>query len=272
MHLDDENLTMVALGERDLDGEERDHLSQCRRCSGELDAIRRLVTVGRAATDVELVAPAAGVWQAIHTELALSDVVVEDPLSGPEQLYSDPSVSDIPAIPSILPSETEAEAEADDSAGESAPVTPIHRGRGGSGFGRWWPMAAAALFVGIVTGVVGTQLWPTATETVLAQAALEPFPNWQASGSAQLAEVDGVRELVVELDAPTGGLREVWLIDPETSGLLSLGLMDGTTGQFKIPTEVDVSRYSVVDVSQEPDDGNPGHSGDSIVRGELHDT
>ena len=61
----------------------------------------------------------------------------------------------------------------------------------------------------------------------------------------------------------------MWLIDPETSGLVSLGLLSGASGTFTIPTDVDLSQYSVVDVSQEPNDGNPTHSGDSIVRGQL---
>lgn len=264
MHLDDEILAMVALGEHELDGEAREHLEQCRRCSMELDAIRRLVTVGRAAADVELVAPGPGVWQAIHSELALTDAVAQDPLSAPAQPESRTNA------PRIL-SQPAPDAEAENSAGDSARITPIQRARGGSGFGRWWPMAAAALFVGIIAGVIGAQLWPTASEQVLAEAALEPFPNWQASGSAQLAELDGVRELIVDLEAPSGGLREVWLINPETSGLLSLGLLDGTRGQFRIPTDVDLAGYSVVDISEEPNDGDPGHSGDSIVRGELRD-
>jgi hypothetical protein len=36
-----------------------------------------------------------------------------------------------------------------------------------------------------------------------------------------------------------------------------------------IPESVDLARYSVVDISAEPVDGDPTHSGDSIVRGAL---
>jgi hypothetical protein len=36
-----------------------------------------------------------------------------------------------------------------------------------------------------------------------------------------------------------------------------------------VPADVDLRDYVLVDVSQEPLDGNPAHSGDSIVRGQL---
>ncbi len=258
MHLDEEILAQAALGDRALDDAERAHVQQCQHCANELDVIRHLVTTVRTAADVELVAPAAGVWQAIHSELALTDAVAEDPLTRAR----DAENSAVHTVGSADRGAPAAEAQ-------SASVTSIRRGRRGSGFGRWWPMAAAALFVGVVLGIVGTQLWTSTGAQVVAEATLEPFPSWEAAGSAQLAEANGVRELRVELDAPAGGLREVWLIDPETSGLLSLGLLDGASGQFTIPADVDLSAYSLVDISAEPGDGNPGHSGDSIVRGEL---
>ena len=70
--------------------------------------------------------------------------------------------------------------------------------------------------------------------------------------------------------APTGeGFREVWLLKPDVSGLVSLGTLDGTSGRFDLPDGLDLSQYSVVDVSEEQFDGNPSHSGDSIVRGPL---
>ncbi|WP_432432642.1 anti-sigma factor domain-containing protein [Cryobacterium breve] len=69
-----------------------------------------------------------------------------------------------------------------------------------------------------------------------------------------------------------GSLREVWLIKADASGLISIGLLDGNTGHFDIPDDVDLAQYPLVDVSAEPDNGNPAHSGNSIVRGELHAT
>ena len=64
-------------------------------------------------------------------------------------------------------------------------------------------------------------------------------------------------------------MREVWLLTEAVDGLISLGLLNGTEGEFIVPDSVDLERFSIVDVSQEPLDGDPTHSGDSIVRGPL---
>ncbi|MBT2538553.1 anti-sigma factor domain-containing protein [Arthrobacter sp. ISL-69] len=65
------------------------------------------------------------------------------------------------------------------------------------------------------------------------------------------------------------GFREVWVISPDLSKLVSLGVLDGEPGVFAIPEGLDLAEYPIVDVSNEPFDGNPGHSSDSIARGEL---
>ena len=48
-----------------------------------------------------------------------------------------------------------------------------------------------------------------------------------------------------------------------------LGILSGAEGVFDIPDSLDIGEYPVVDVSDEPYDGDPAHSGDSIVRGRL---
>jgi Anti-sigma-K factor rskA len=91
-------------------------------------------------------------------------------------------------------------------------------------------------------------------------------------GDARLLQRDG--ELLLEVDladlppTPSGVVFEVWLIDPETGALQTLGLTEGS-GQLVVPDGIDPARFSVVDVSREPVDGEPAHSGDSIVRGQL---
>lgn len=40
-------------------------------------------------------------------------------------------------------------------------------------------------------------------------------------------------------------------------------------GTLPFPQGLDLAEYAIVDVSNEPYDGNPGHSSDSIARGEL---
>ena len=67
---------------------------------------------------------------------------------------------------------------------------------------------------------------------------------------------------------------EMWLIEADTSGkildLVPLGIVDPTQhGAFDVPKGYDTSRYSIVDISVEPRDGNPAHSSRSILRGSL---
>ena len=70
---------------------------------------------------------------------------------------------------------------------------------------------------------------------------------------------------------PPSDVREVWLIRSDASGLAGLGLY-GSSGRFAVPEGIDLDEFTLVDVSAEPVDGNPAHSGDSIVRGELRKT
>ncbi|HYI32649.1 MAG TPA: anti-sigma factor [Glaciibacter sp.] len=236
-HLDDESLALLALGEALPDANQREHLLTCSRCEAEVASLTRLVSIGRTSRGVEIVQPPASVWNRIHAELGLSDGLVG------------------------VPSERSPDEQ-------DAVVTPI---RPPGARAASWLLVAAALVLGVAAGAVGSSLLSRSDDpTVLAEAVLEPFPDWPASGAARVEEdADGSREVVVDLSAPSGGLREVWLIDPDTSGLVSLGLLSGTSGTFSIPEDLDLSRYSVVDVSDEPDDGDPAHSGNSIVRGPL---
>jgi hypothetical protein len=107
----------------------------------------------------------------------------------------------------------------------------------------------------------------------VAQASLAAFPDHPgAEGTAVVEEnPDGSRFVRVEVsaDAAPDTYREVWLIAPDASELVSLGVLDDDTGTLTVPAGVDLARFPLVDVSQEPVDGDPDHSGDSIVRGEL---
>ena len=140
---------------------------------------------------------------------------------------------------------------------------------------RWAPLAIAAAVVGIlaVGGLATWQVLRPAASVVLASATLEAFPAWpDATGTAVVEEApDGSRVVRVDLSVPEsrGGYTEVWLISSDATRLISLGTVEGTSGTFPLPSGVDISVYDLVDVSAEPLDGNPAHSGDSIVRGQL---
>ncbi|PXA70044.1 anti-sigma factor [Cryobacterium arcticum] len=253
-HLDRDTLALVALAELDLSPAEREHLQSCPACTGELDALRRTVLIGRTAGSVDLVKPADAVWGRIHAALGLSDAVAAPPRRGVDTSV-DAAVVDESAAGMVRP---------------PASVVELPRRR------RWLPVAAAACLVGVLGGIGATVWWQAARAPeplpVIAEAQLDALPGWTASGRAYLEEdADGRREVVVDVDggADAGGLREVWLLTADATGLVSVGLLDGATGRFSIPAGIDLAEYPVVDVSAEPDDGNPAHSGDSIVRGTL---
>lgn len=255
-HLDRDTLALVALAELELTIAEREHLESCPGCAGELDALRRTVLIGRAASTVDLVEPPDAVWGRIHTALGLSDAVADTPV-----------LADVDDTP---------EGGAADRSTQSRAVAPVRVLVGRRRRRAWIPVAAAACAVGLVGGIVGGAWWQSTREPasapVIAEAQLEPLPGWVATGRAYVEESgDGQRVVVVDVaDAgASADLREVWLLTADATGLVSVGLLDGASGRFSIPAGIDLSEYPVVDVSAEPEDGNPAHSGDSIVRGTL---
>jgi hypothetical protein len=132
----------------------------------------------------------------------------------------------------------------------------------------------AAAAIAVVVGVAGVVLRddPGATTEQVELAGLPDFAD--VTGSATLV-IDGEdRSLGVDLstvDLPAGSHLELWLLDPSVEQLVSLGPLTGDT-PHAIPPEVDLSVTPVVDVSVEPDDGNPAHSGVSVVRGQIEPT
>ncbi|WP_413813397.1 anti-sigma factor domain-containing protein [Curtobacterium flaccumfaciens] len=130
---------------------------------------------------------------------------------------------------------------------------------------------AVVLGVGVATGVV-PGLPRGDAETVAA------LPRWSGTtGRAELErDQDGRATLLVDLHGErgrsgTGPLREVWMMRPDLGGLVSVGSLDGDQGRFTVPPGLDTAEFRVVDVTAEADDGDPTHSGDSIVRGTLSD-
>ncbi|MGV8966551.1 MAG: anti-sigma factor [Cellulomonas sp.] len=252
-HVDEEVLALIALGEPAGDDADRRHLAGCAECGAEVSTLAAVVAIGRSVTDADvLVVPVPAVWDRIRAELVL------------------PAAATAIATATATVTATSAEA-ADEPAGPtpSTTIVPLRRRRA--------PWLAAAAAAGLIVGGVGGAWWagertgPAAT-AVVAEAALEPLPGWDASGTALVEkEPDGARVLVVTLDGGVqpGDFREVWLIDRDVQRLVSLGVLEGSTGRFTVPAGLDLTDFAVVDVSQEPFDGVPAHSGNSIVRGIL---
>ena len=137
---------------------------------------------------------------------------------------------------------------------------------------RWAALAAAVL---VIVALAAVLVLPSGNdEEVAASARLSPagLPAGErgARGDARLLDDDGRRHLQVDVDglADAQGFYEVWLLRPDLSGLQPLGTTEGS-GDFVVPDGLDLSSYSIVDISLEPLDGNPDHSGKSVLRGEL---
>jgi hypothetical protein len=239
-HLDPETAALLALGEQSTSASERAHVEACATCRHEVAELQETVTVARSTLgEAELQEPPARVWQGIQRELGLSREVA-------------------PSAPPPVLSLTDARARRSGRARRVvAPLIGV--------------AAAAALIVG--AALTWNAASPRLSEQILASADLEALPQWtDSTGSAELAQTStGERVLRVSLEtgATGDGVREVWLLTEAVDGLISLGLLNGTEGEFIVPDSVDLERFSIVDVSQEPLDGDPTHSGDSIVRGPL---
>ena len=51
--------------------------------------------------------------------------------------------------------------------------------------------------------------------------------------------------------------------------MVQVGVVRGGTTTLALPEGLDLAEYPIVDVSLEPLDGDPTHSGVSVARGEL---
>jgi hypothetical protein len=133
---------------------------------------------------------------------------------------------------------------------------------------------AVCLVIALSIGGLATLTFGRATPAVVASATLEVLPGREgATGVATLERsLNGGHQLRVTVDgAATAGdaRREVWLVYGGGTGLVSLGTLDDSSGVFTVPDHVSIRENDLVDVSEEPRDGDPAHSGDSIVRGAL---
>ncbi|WP_407664819.1 anti-sigma factor [Micromonospora tarensis] len=133
--------------------------------------------------------------------------------------------------------------------------------------------AAAAAAVGVVgTASVLRPEDPTPPPPqVVASAPLAAYGSTPptATGDARVLQ-DGQLHLHVANLPRVPGYYEVWLINPTTMEMFSVGTLGGgSDALLPLPPNVDLGSYSVVDVSAEQYDNNSRHSGDSLLRGTL---
>lgn len=270
-HLDPEQLSLLALYDDWEDPAAREHLLACPECAADYAALRRTVEAVKTTPDTSrLSVPGPQVWEGIHRGLGLGESVREDPLAveaskeaAAGQDGAGPATTDAPK--DVPPSDV-------------IPLGSRTKGaktKGARAQAAWWQrpgtwLAAAAAAVLVVFGAVWALSRPPQPRE-LAAAQLAPLAQYSAAGSAKVvAAADGSRSLEVSLDKDEAkGYQEVWLIAPDLSKLVSLGVMNSTSGTFQVPAGLDISQYPLVDVSDEPMDGNPAHSTVSIARGTL---
>ena len=132
---------------------------------------------------------------------------------------------------------------------------------------RWLIGAAAALVVVITAAAVWTR--SADDVTVLSSTELEPLGD-SGQGSAEIVDHNGSLQLRLTTNGieSTDGFTEVWLINPDVTELISLGPIR-TAGVYDLPVGLDPTAFPIVDVSSEQFDGNPQHSGDSVLRGQF---
>lgn len=260
-HLDPDVLALLALGELADHADAQEHLAGCEMCGAELAELRSVVTTARGGPGpVRLADPPAHLWHQIVDELGLTGEAVDlGPLPGGpagQSPVEQPAIGQAPIEP--------------------APVEQARaRSRANARWFRPAALATAAGLAGILIGVLGTQALDSRDERepkVVASTELGPLPGKDGRASVAVQRTpDGLAVRVRATGLPAArGFYEVWLLDATAKRLISLGALPGTgSASLPVPAGTDLSRYPVLDISLEPDDGDPAHSTNSFIRGSL---
>jgi anti-sigma-K factor RskA len=230
-HLDPERLALLALRESVDDA---GHLRECVACRAEVAALRTVADIAAETQQVrDLPAPPESVWARIEAR-------------------------------------TSAAQEAARASGASA-IESVAR-------------LAVTAVLAAVAGVAGTlgvlalggdgSSPPPPAPSVLARADLTPLPIAPpgAAGEARILGTGPGASLHLHVTGlpPRPGYYEVWLIDPQSMEMVSMGqLPDSGDGLLPVSSTVDLRKYRLVDVSAEEFDNNSAHSGRSLLRGQL---
>jgi anti-sigma-K factor RskA len=240
-HCEPDLLALAALGEP-LPSDDAAHLAACDRCRAEVASLRRgvdLLAVPEFAASGPSVPPPPHVWAAI----AAATGVHASPASAP----AEPALTAVPSAPAT-----------DDTVRQLRP--------------RRTRLLLAAAAVVVIAAGAGAVAMNRNDEVTLASASLAPVGGDDAKGSASVVEEDdGTRVLRIDLDAPAAkdAFYEAWLADPSAVGMISMGNVRPGTTSLPVPDGLDLGKWPTVEISVEPVDGDPGHSGVSLARGQL---
>ncbi|WP_162799130.1 anti-sigma factor [Nocardioides sp. 616] len=273
-HVDDQVIAALALGDTDdlpppkVEAAQV-HLLTCQACRDSLAQLRETFDLVRASADDVGVAPPDHVWAAISAEIARETEMPEG--SAGTQL-----LTATPEPPSAEDPPRHAAGAAGTTGTPAGEVVSLDRRR--RSVPAW--LAATAAVVTLTVGLGGGMILANGSDD-------ETPPAASVVGTAELASLDEraaargqaqVRRhddrVVLHVDAQElgdpDGIREVWLINLDGSRMVSLGLLArGEAGDFEFPEKLLDEGYRIVDISAEPDDGDPVHSGESLARGTL---
>ncbi len=237
-HYDDDVLALLALGES-IDTADPSHLQTCEQCRRRLEELSSTVAIARSiGPDDQLQTPPGSVWAGIQNEIL------------------EPAPNRLPA-----------------SSGSSSATNLADARRSRSA--RIWVLVAAAAVIGVLAGGIVTAriVNPAPTQNVVATGNLASVGASNLSGTAQVSEGVNGNELTVDipgLPALNDGYYEVWMATPDAKTMVAVGTVSpGQSGIFNLPAGMNIADFSLVDVSIEHFDGNPAHSADSVVRGQL---
>lgn len=242
MHIDDDRLVTGAL--HSPTSQEASHLlecADCRRAAQGLSYARETLKVAGPMTEM----PPTRVWDQIVEQTTGTGLAKDGPVELADDHAHLPTRRSLGAI----------------------------RGKPESKPGVSLGWLAAAAGVGAIVALAGSALLnQRPEESLVATAELDVLSGADQPAQAEILVIDGQQVLRIDqASAPDleGQYLEVWLINPDSSGLITLGLLDGESGDFALPANLSTAEFSVVDVSVEAYDGDPTHSGDSVWRGPL---
>jgi hypothetical protein len=254
-HCTPETLALAALREP-LPDADAAHLSGCAACRAEVASLQRSVgalAVPEFAASVAPVAPPPAVWAAIAAATGVQAAPRPDVVPQDDRIPPAVVTPEAPVAPREL-------------APAPAVVRELRPGRS-----RVLLAMAASLLVGAGIGAGAVALAGRDTGEAVAAADLEPLDDRDATGNAEVVATGDGEQLRVVLEAPEldDGFYEVWLLEPSVQRMVQIGVVRAGTTTLDLPAGLDLSEYPIVDVSVEPLDGDPTHSGDSVARGEL---
>jgi hypothetical protein len=241
-HCTPEQLALAALREP-LPAEDAAHLEACDRCRSEVASLQRGVdalAIPEFAAAGAPVAPPPAVWAAIAAATGVTATVRDD--------SAETAAPPVVVVPSPA---------SDDNVRQLRP--------------RRTRVLLAAAAVAVVAAGAGAIALNRNEDVVVASTPLAPLESGDVSGTAEVVEEDGVRMLRIELDAPAAedAMYEAWLADESASGMIAMGSVRPGTTTLPVPDGIALADWPTVEISVEPVDGDPGHSGVSLVRGVL---